>query len=321
MNREAVALGTPVYTTFSRAHGRCRREADRRGQAAGSGRSGRSWPWRSARRPAPAGAPRPRSAGPGCPRGRRVASTLRPSASGPHRGPTKWHRQPTPSSPSSSPPRSPGCWSRRPSGSPGGSGRSTIPNDRSLHDCPDPEALGPGDPRRGRGRRLDLASRPTASRARSCSGRLAIALVGVLDDIYDLPALPKLARADRSRRRSRCWAASGWTRSPCRSSAASSWDGSPTRGPCWRSWRSSTSPTSSTASTASPPASARSRRWRWRSSPSRSTATPPACWPRSPPAARSASCATASRRRRASWATPARTCSATCWRPPRSRAR
>ena len=40
----------------------------------------------------------------------------------------------------------------------------------------------------------------------------------------------------------------------------------------------------------------------------------PGSWPRSPPAARSASCATASRRRRASWATPARTCSATCWR-------
>ena len=38
----------------------------------------------------------------------------------------------------------------------------------------------------------------------------------------------------------------------------------------------------------------------------------PACSPRSPPAARSASCATASRRRRASWATRARTCSATC---------
>ena len=45
---------------------------------------------------------------------------------------------------------------------------------------------------------------------------------------------------------------------------------------------------------------------------SRSTATRPACWPRSPPAARSASSATASRRPRASWGTPAPTCSATC---------
>ena len=48
MNREAVALGTPVYTIFSRRAGGRRREADRRGPAAAARRPGRRWCSRSA---------------------------------------------------------------------------------------------------------------------------------------------------------------------------------------------------------------------------------------------------------------------------------
>ena len=61
-------------------------------------------------------------------------------------------------------------------------------------------------------------------------------------------------------------------------------------------------------------ASARSRPRRSRSSRSRSTAAARRCWRRRWRAPASASCATTSIRRASSWATPARSRSATCWR-------
>ena len=50
MNREAVALGTPVFTTFTGRDGRRRRGADRGGTAAGPRRPGRAASCASARR-------------------------------------------------------------------------------------------------------------------------------------------------------------------------------------------------------------------------------------------------------------------------------
>ena len=153
-----------------RAHGGRRREADRRGKAGDSRGPGRSSRSRSAGGRPPSGC----AATPSCwcaeSSGPSDSLISRPSASGPHRGLTKWHRQPTPSSPSSSPPRSPGCWSRRPRGWRGGSGRSTIP---ATGACTTPRrrssrAWRSSSPSRSPG---GSGFQATARRARSCSAR------------------------------------------------------------------------------------------------------------------------------------------------------
>ena len=88
-------------------------------------------------------------------------------------------------------PRSPGCWSRPAERLARSIGAIDYPRDRGLHDAPTPKLSGlailiavevagwiwlPGD---GETRSILL-------------GAAAIAMVGLLDDIYDLPALPKL---------------------------------------------------------------------------------------------------------------------------------
>ena len=52
MNREAVVLGTPVYTTFAGTDGRGGRAAGRRGPAAAAGAGSTTWCSSGGRRPA-----------------------------------------------------------------------------------------------------------------------------------------------------------------------------------------------------------------------------------------------------------------------------
>ena len=221
-------------------------------------------------------------------------------------------RPPTPSSPSSPPRRSPGCWFPSPSGSPAGSARSTT---RRSAACTTGRRRGspgwrsssrsrsagwiwlPGDgesrsillgavgDRRGRRRSTTSSTcRPLPKLLGQIGAAMIPVLAGVRVDDLTLPFVGgfelRLARlpADRARDRRRGQ-----------------------RHQLHRRRR-----------------RARRRRLHDRRdhpgdrSRSRSTATRPACWRRSPPAARSASCATASRPPRASWGTPAPTCSATC---------
>ena len=155
MNREAVALGTPVYTIFSRSHGGGRRGADRRRAACSRSAIPAELALRKRRRGARRAQPaRPRALGRrrarGC-RGRRVAWTgLLVDG---HRA---WHdyrrrlRLPRRRRDRLA------AGSATPSGSPAGSARSTCPNERSLHDRADAEARRPGDLGRDRGGGLDL---------------------------------------------------------------------------------------------------------------------------------------------------------------------
>ena len=67
-----------------------------------------------------------------------------------------------------------------------------VPNERSLHDVPDPEARRARDP----GRRRSwpgVLFLPWAPQTRAIlAGAVVIAGVGVLDDVFDLPAGLKL---------------------------------------------------------------------------------------------------------------------------------
>ena len=192
MNREAVALGTPVFTTFTGrmggvdealiAEGRLQVLADPAALRAAQARL-------AGRRPPSA---RPRRPGRGRARRRRRTSSslIRPALrSGQKRnGP---RRPPTPSSPSSPPRRSPGCWSPTPSGSPSGSARSTC---RSRAACTTSRC------RASPAWRSWSRSRPPAGSGCPGDGQshaillgaVAIAAVGVVDDVRGLPALPKL---------------------------------------------------------------------------------------------------------------------------------
>ena len=191
MNREAVALGTPVYTIFTGRMGGVDEELIADGPAAGPRRPGRASSCASARRPVGVRIRRdpqhPRRRGArGC-RGRRLADRAhfrRARAMDPTTtdavlaflaaAAIAWLLVPV----------------RR-------AARLPDRRDRPAEGArparpPDAAALGPGDLRRDRGRRLDLPALATARPARSCSARSAIAAVGVIDDVFDLPALPKL---------------------------------------------------------------------------------------------------------------------------------
>ena len=193
MNREAAALGTPVFTTFDGrmggvdealiAAGRLRVLDDPAGAGAAQARAGRSACLRRRDPTAP---------GRGCPRGRRGRRIgLRPP--GPRRrAPARWHRQRTPSSPSSS--AAAIAWLTRPLDAERLAfriGAIDLPNERSLHDRADAPARRPGDLRRGPRRRLDLASVGRRD-AGDPVGAAAIAAVGVVDDVARLRPLPKL---------------------------------------------------------------------------------------------------------------------------------
>ena len=198
MNREAVALGTPVHTIFSGRMGARRRAADRR----------------RARCAALADPPtlelRKRDGEPGAAatRATRSCSSTRSSgrtAADVRRRPPRDDRRPVRLRASRR--CSPGCWSRSRSGSPGRSARSTYPTSaactpsrrrssaasRSSSPCSSPASSScPGPSRRGR-----------------CSpGPLVIAVVGVIDDIFELAGAAEARRARSSPRRSRCSTAS-----------------------------------------------------------------------------------------------------------------
>ena len=225
MNREAVALGTPVYTIFSGrmgavdealiADGACGVLDDPGGAGAAQARG-------PGRRPPPA---RPASCWSTAVLGAVEDSSLSRSAVGHAHGPTTtdavfaflvaaaiaWLLVP---------------YAERLAFR---IGADRLPEGAQPARPADAAALRPRDLRRDRGRGLDLAALATARRRSILLGAAAIAAVGVLDDVFELPALPKLlgqiaAALDPGRS-----AASASTTSPCPSSAASSSAGSPTR--------------------------------------------------------------------------------------------
>ena len=213
MNREAVALGTPVYTIFSGAmgavdeqliaEGRLRELSDPAEielvEARGAARG------RQPARPAAAGR-----------RGALAAAVAHRAAASGESGRCAPSTPRTRSWPSSSRPPSPGCWSRRPSRSPRKIGAIDEPKERGLHDVPTPKlgglAILVARARRrrdlaalGRGDALDPAAAPprsprsgspttssTCRRCRSCWARSAAALIPVVwgDVRVDVTTLP-----------------------------------------------------------------------------------------------------------------------------------
>ena len=191
MNREAVALGTPVHTIFSGRMGAVDADLIERGPLAAARRSPPTWTLAKAR------APGGRAESPRCrPPGRRDPGSG-------HLGARRREcpRRSTRSSPSSWPRSWRCCSCRRAEWIARRVGAIDVPNERSLHVAPTPKLGGlailvgvlvagllflpDGPGQRGDETRAILI------------GAVAIAAVGVIDDIFDLHAGLKLAGPDR----------------------------------------------------------------------------------------------------------------------------
>ena len=185
MNREAVALGTPVYTIFSGEMGAVDERLIAEGRLRPLRDPARS-SWSSARRAA--GALNPRD-----PQLLRDAVLSRRLATG-RSGQSARCAPSTPGtrcSPSCSPARSPGCWCRRPSRSRGGSARST--SRRSGACTTSPRRSWAASRSWSRSSAPALIWLPWDAETRSIlAGAAVITALGVVDDVFDLPALPKL---------------------------------------------------------------------------------------------------------------------------------